>query len=85
MKRVLYDAVLREKLPDLESLVELCDEEGRVIARIVPVPDPSWYDLEPKISEEEWKKRLANPGKFYTTAEVLAYLETFEEDGQSSP
>jgi hypothetical protein len=76
MKKVLYDAVLREKLSDLESLVELCDEEGRVIACIVPVPDASWEGLEPKLSEEEWRRRLANPGRLYTTAEVLAYLES---------
>jgi hypothetical protein len=76
MKKVLYDAVLKEKLPNLDSLVELCDEEGRVIARIVPVPDPSWYDDEPKISKEELKERFANPGRLYTTAEVLAYLES---------
>jgi hypothetical protein len=76
MKKVLYDDVLKEKLPDLESLVELCDEEERVIARLVPVPDFAWYDLEPKISEEEWEKRLANPDRLYTTAEVLAYLES---------
>jgi hypothetical protein len=76
MKRVLYDAVLKEKLPELDSLVELCDEEGRVIARVVPVPDPSWYDNEPKISKEEWKEMLADPGRLYTTAEVLAYLES---------
>ncbi len=53
MKKVLYDAVLKEKLSDLDSPVELCDEEGHVIARIVPVPDPAWYDLEPKMSAEE--------------------------------
>jgi hypothetical protein len=76
MKKVLYDAVLKEKLPDLESLVELCDEEGRVIARIVPAPDPSWYEDEPKMSAEELKELLANPGRLYTTAEVLAYLES---------
>jgi hypothetical protein len=76
MKKVLYDAVLKEKLPDLESPVELCDEEGRVIARILPVLDPALYDLEPEIGEKEFKERLANPGRLYTTAEVLAYLES---------
>jgi hypothetical protein len=76
MKKVLYDAVLKEKLPELDSPVELCDEEGRVIARIVPVLDPALYDLEPEIAEKEFKERLANPGRLYTTAEVLAYLES---------
>ncbi len=52
MKRVLYDAVLKEKLSELDSPIELCDEEGRVIARIVPVLDPDRYDLEPGITRE---------------------------------
>ena len=76
MKKVLYDAVLKEKLSELDSPIELCDEEGRVIARIVPVLDPDRYDLEPGIREKEFKERLANPGRLYTTAEVLAYLES---------
>ncbi len=73
MKKVLYDAVLREKLSDLDGPIALCDETGRVLARILPMPDPDW---EPQISEEELKQRFADPGKLYTTAEVLAYLES---------
>ena len=76
MTRVLYDAVLKEKLPNLEGPIELCDEDGHILARIQPVPDPSLYDLEPKISKEELTQRFANPGKLYTTAEVLAYVES---------
>jgi hypothetical protein len=67
---------LKEKLANLDEPIALCDEEGRVIARIVPVPDPAWYDLEPKMSEEELEELFANPGRLYTTAEVLAYLES---------
>ena len=76
MKKVLYDAVLREKLTDLDSPMELCDEQGRVLARILPMPDPARDLLEPQISKEELMQRFTNPGKLYTTAEVLAYLES---------
>ena len=77
MTRILYDAVLKEKLPNLETTIELCDEEGHVLARIKPVLDPALYpDLEPKISEEELRRRKTEKGKTYTTAEVLAYLES---------
>jgi hypothetical protein len=76
MKKVLYDAVLKEKLTDLDSPIELCDEEGRVLARILPMPDPARDILEPQISKEELMRRKAEPGKLYTTAEVLAYLES---------
>jgi hypothetical protein len=41
------------------------------------VLDPALYtNLEPQISEEEIERRFAEPGKTYTTAEVLAYLES---------
>jgi hypothetical protein len=76
MKKVLYDAVLKEKLADLDEPIALCDEEGRVVARILPVPDPARDILEPQISKEELMRRKAEPGRLYTTAEVLAYLET---------
>jgi len=73
MKKVLFDAVLREKLADLDGPIEICDEEGRVLARVVPTPDPSW---EPPISKDELRRRFEGPGRLYTTAEVLAYLES---------
>jgi hypothetical protein len=76
MTRVIYDAALKEKLPNLDEPIELCDEEGHILARIRPVVDPTSNDREPRISEEELERRFAEPGKTYTTAEVLAYLET---------
>jgi hypothetical protein len=76
MKKVLFDAVLKEKLSDLDEPIELCDEEGRVVARILPMPDPDRDDLVPPISDEELRERLDNPGRLYTTAEVIAYLES---------
>jgi hypothetical protein len=75
MTRVLYDAVLKEKLPDLDETIELCDEEGHVLARIHRVLDPMHDLLEPQISMEEINRRATYKGKTYTTAEVLAYLE----------
>lgn len=75
MRKVLYDAVLKEKLSSLDAPIALCDEEGRVLARVlpVPVPDPGW---EPQISAAELRRRFEEPGRLYTTAEVLAYLES---------
>jgi hypothetical protein len=76
MTKILYDSVLREKLPNPETPIELCDEDGHVLARIRPVLDPTRYNLEPQISKEELMRRKADPGKLYTTADVLAYLES---------
>jgi hypothetical protein len=77
MTRIICDALLREKLHDLAKPLELCDESGHVLARVVPVLNPELHaSSEPQISTEELDRRLASKGKTYTTAEVLAYLET---------
>jgi hypothetical protein len=76
MTRITLDAELQRKLLDLTQPLELCDESGHVLARVLPVMDPALYEgLEPQISEEELQRRWQSKGKTYTTAEVLAHLE----------
>jgi hypothetical protein len=76
MTRVTVDAALRSRLHDLNEPLELCDESGHVLARVVPIPDLSDYEpLEPQVSDEELLRRSQSNEKTYTTAEVLAYLE----------
>ena len=76
MTRIICDALLREKLHDLAKPLELCDESGHVLARVVPVLEPVDDVGEPQISKEEWQRRMAQKGKTYSTAEVLAHLES---------
>lgn len=74
MTQIVLDATLRGKLQGLSQPLELCDESGRVLARVIPVPDPSQYEpVEPELSTDELERRRQEPE--YTTAEVLAYLE----------
>lgn len=76
MTRIVVDAVLRERLQDLSQHLELCDDEGRVLARLTPVYDPEEYGpLDPPISEEELDRRSKSSEKRYTTDEVLRHLE----------
>lgn len=76
MTRVTIDAALRSKLHELSEPLELCDETGRVLARVVPVADPSQYKpLVPQVSDDELLRRLKSNAKTHTTDEVLAYLE----------
>ena len=76
MTRITLDASLRSKLLDLAQPLELCDESGQVLARLLPTIDSTRYEgLEPQISREELERRKQNKGKTYTTDEVLAYLE----------
>ena len=76
MTRILVDEVLRSKLLNLDQRIELCDDSGRVVARVLPTYDPSKYEgLEPQITKEELERRKQNKKKTYTTAEVIAHLE----------
>lgn len=52
---------------------------GRVLARVMPVYDPSEYGpLEPQISEEELQRREKSD-KWHTTEQVLAHLKSLGE------
>ena len=76
MTRVILNATLQHKLHNLTQPLELCDESGRVMARLTPIPDLSRYEpLEPQVSEEELLRRSQSNEKAYTTVEVMAYLE----------
>jgi len=76
MTRVTLDQVLRSKLHDLNDAIELCDDSGRVVARVYPAADPSQYEPSvPPISDDELKRLEESDERRYTTAEVLAHLE----------
>jgi len=76
MTRVVVDAVLRQRLQNLDRALELCDDEGRVLARLAPVYDANEYGpLEPPVSEEELDRRERSSEKRYTTDDVLRHLE----------
>ena len=65
MKKVIVDAVLRKKLLGLQQPLEICDEAGRVLGRILP--------LQPHLTEAELQRREQEVD--YPTADVIAYLK----------
>jgi hypothetical protein len=75
MTQVIVDAAMRGKLYDLRQPLELCDESGQVLARIVPTPAPSGNlpKEPPPLSKEEMERRRHEAD--FSTAEVLAFLE----------
>ncbi len=76
MTQVIVDAELLGRLHNLRQPLQLCDASGKILARVVPVPESADYeDLEPQIRREEMQRRKQNKGRTYTTAEVLAHLE----------
>lgn len=72
---MIVDAALRSKLHNLVEPLELYDEQGHILAIVTPKYDPALYGpLEPQVSDEELDRREKSD-KWYSTAEVLAYLE----------
>ena len=79
MTKVIVDAALRSKLHNLTEPLELCDESGQPLARVMPLPDLSHYEpWEPPIREEELQRREQSD-KWYTTEQVLAHLKGLEK------
>jgi hypothetical protein len=77
MTRIVLDAELRTKLLSLAQPLELCDESGKVVARVFPAADLSEYELEePPYDEEELRRLEASNERRYTTAEVLEHLRS---------
>jgi hypothetical protein len=75
MTRITVSSDMRNCLGDLQRPVELYDESGRLIGRVIPAYDPDKYDLtEPDIDPEEIQRRL-NERPRYSTKEVLEHLE----------
>jgi hypothetical protein len=87
MTKLVVDANLRGQLRDFREALELCDETGRVLGRLIPATDPSqWEPLTPEASDEELDRRDQEE-ESYSTAEVLAQLEKHgcSESGGSDP
>lgn len=78
MTRIVVNETLRSLLHDLSRPLEFCDEKGQVLGRFVPENETAVGPYEPPpLSEEEIQRRLSEEPT-YTTAEVLAYLESLE-------
>jgi hypothetical protein len=77
MTQITLDAVSARKLEGVQESVQLCDPNGRVLGRFVPLIDLSkWEPITPEISDEELERRLNSNQKRYTTDEVIKHLES---------
>lgn len=74
MTRITIDPQLQKQLHSVTETVELCDEQGRVIGRFVPLVDAGAYlRLTPQVSEDELRRREEST-EWFTTADVLDHL-----------
>jgi hypothetical protein len=77
MTQITLDAELAGRLGDMMQTVDLCDPNGRVLGRFIPAAEPSqWVPLGPDVSEEDLDRREQLDERRYSTADVVARLES---------
>lgn len=76
MTRVVINDTLRNLLPNLSEPLVFCDDQGQILGQFFPATPSVVGQIEPPpLSEEELQRRLTEEPT-YTTAEVIAYLES---------
>jgi hypothetical protein len=75
MVQITIDDATLAKLQGLDKLMEFKDANGKVLGRFLPII-AFYRGRECPLSDEEIARRRANKGKTYTTAEVIAHLES---------
>jgi hypothetical protein len=71
-----------EKLENLSGRVEVRNASGKLLGTFSPAVEEVDELGEPKLTEEELRETLdrMRQGEFYTTAQVLAHLESLGTD-----
>lgn len=79
MTRVTADDVLRNKLGNFSIPVDICDENGKVLAHVVPSGHASEYVFDEPVFDEAELSRQEASGTWYSTEEVLKHLRGLEQ------
>ena len=78
MVQITIDNELRKKLFASGEVVELRDERGNLLGRLLPEKDDpleGWEPITPELPEEELQKAYEYDGPGMTTAELIARLK----------
>lgn len=77
MSQITVDAATRDQLLGTFAETEIRDDQGRLLGRFVPAPDPAFFQIPGlDLPPEEVARRLSSEAKTYTTEEVLAYARS---------
>lgn len=77
MVRITIDEEMKKKLLVSNEIIELYDDSGKLLARVLPeVEDPlkGLTPITPEFTEEELKRRSEDNGPGITTEELIARL-----------
>jgi hypothetical protein len=77
MNKVVVDTLVRSRLDNLNSAMELCDESGVTLGYFVPASDREralYKWVQESVADKELQSAFEEPGE-YTIEEVLAELK----------
>jgi hypothetical protein len=79
MPQIILDASLSGRLHQMGQPAELCDPDGKVIGRFVPIVNLAlWEPVTPEVSEEELDRR-EQADDWVSSEEVRAHLKSLEK------
>lgn len=79
MTRVTADDILRSKLANFSVPVAICDDDGKVLAHVVPSASTNEYILEQPVFDEAELRRQEDSGTWYSIEHVLQHLRGLDE------
>jgi hypothetical protein len=78
MTRVTVDKEMRKVLLNFTKPLELCDESGSILGKLIPakpdITEDDWIDLTPELTDEELEKEI-DSGEGYSTQELIAEIK----------
>jgi hypothetical protein len=78
MTRIIYDEELKNRLLGFQQSLEVCDAQGRVVARVTPTSpaedSEGWVQLTKDLTEEEYLRASQSTERGISTAELLERL-----------
>jgi hypothetical protein len=78
MTRVTIDEEIRKVLLNFTKPLELCDETGSILGKLIPnrphTDADDWIDLTPDLTDEELEREI-DSGEGYSTQELIAEIK----------
>ena len=79
MTRVMVDAQVRKVLLNFTKPLDLCDESGSILGKLIPTkPDMAeddWIDLTPDETDEEIQRAIDSGEETYSTQELIDQIK----------
>lgn len=78
MTRITYDEDLKNRLLGFQQNLEVCDAQGRVVARVTPISSAEapegWIQLTEDLTEDDFMRASESTERGISTSEMIQRL-----------